>query len=81
MTSHCGNEDVNECTRRVFEWLSSDATHRKMFVDAVVAVFLKEELSPEPELADLAKLDKPILLLLCRTRKLFLKSAKLQWLG
>ena len=64
MTSHGGNEDVNEYTRSVLEWLSSDATHRKMFVDAVVAVFQKEELSPGPELADLASLDEHILVFL-----------------
>ena len=30
MTSHGGNEDVNEYTRSVLEWLSSGATHRKI---------------------------------------------------
>ena len=58
MTSHGGNEGVNEYLRNVVEWLSNDAAHRKMFVESVVAVFKLEDLSPEPTLADLASLDE-----------------------
>ena len=63
MTSHGDNEDVNEYTRSVLEWLSGDATHRKIFVDTVVAVFRKETLSPEPGLVDLASLDEDLSLI------------------